>query len=94
MEDQIKPVVSKQYYCYLCREWEDPEYCESHFESGHGQKKVTIEGLESRWRRIGCWDTREAPVEETSEKKPKSWMFKDDFDPDAPIITNNFKHNV
>ena len=84
-----------EYYCCLCKDWEEPEYVEGHFESVHNQKKVTIESLQERWSNIGCWDTREIPVvEEKEEKKPKSWMYRDDHNPDEPIVTNNFRHDT
>jgi hypothetical protein len=87
-----------EYYCHYCREWQDPAYCESHFESVHGQKKVTFEALKTRLSTIGGLETREvdpeAIEEEPTEKPPKSWMWRDDVDPNAPIITNNFRHNV
>jgi len=62
-------------------EWYDPAYCESHFESIHGQKGVTFENLKERLSHLGGLSTREeAPVE--------------DFEKDERrvFVTNNFRH--
>jgi hypothetical protein len=91
----------QEYYCHLCLEWEDAAYCETHFEMAHGQKKVTFEALKARLACLGGLDIREGPPPEKSvdeDRTPKSegeaWMWKDEYDPNAPIITNNFRHNV
>lgn len=82
-----------EYYCQYCKDWEDAEYCESHYEMTHNQSGVTFDKLQTRMSFMGGLDTREAPPERV-EKKPKSWMYREEIDPDAPIVTNNFKHNM
>lgn len=82
-----------EFWCHYCRDWQDADYCETHFDSAHGQKKVTFEALQTRMQIMGGLETRDTPPDEPTEVKPKSWMWRDDnTDPNAPIITNNFQH--
>jgi len=85
-----------EYWCHMCMEWEDAAYCESHFEFAHGQKKVTFEELQKRLGSIGGLNTRESVIDDKPEEepKPKSWMWRDDKDPNGMLVTNNFRHTL
>lgn len=83
-----------EYYCHYCHDWFDPAYCQSHFESVHGQKDVTFEKLKTRMETFGGLETREPVVEEESTPQPKNWLFrdKDDNIENGMFITSNFQH--
>lgn len=80
----------------------DTAYCQSHFDSVHGQKDVTLDKLKDRMAAIaGGLQTREeqAPPsddETAAEKKPKrNWLFADEEDQENDtFITNNFQHKM
>ena len=69
-----------EYLCHLCKEWYDATYCESHFQSAHGQDGVTFEKLQKRMSVLGGLDTRdEAQVAQEEKERPV-------------FVTNNFRH--
>lgn len=71
-----------QYYCHYCHDWYDTVYCQSHFDSVHGQKNVTFEALQKRLACLGGVDTREE-----EEQVP-------DADQAPVFVTNNFRHTL
>jgi hypothetical protein len=71
-----------EYFCDYCHEWYDVLYCETHFQSAHGQEGVTFERLQARRANIGGVDTRdEREAALAEEERP-------------PFVTNNFRHTL
>jgi hypothetical protein len=84
-----------EYLCHYCKEWQEAVYCQSHFESCHGQIGVTFESLQNRMSCLGGLDTREKPeVEGPKEKKVTNWLWRDGDTTDGVFVTNNFRHNL
>jgi len=87
-----------EYYCHYCHDWLDTSYCESHFDSVHDQKGMTLEALKKRMEVVGGLNTREDPTEPTEpvQEKRKNWLFQDEDanTKNGVFITNNFQHKM
>lgn len=47
------------YYCYLCKDWEDLDSCESHFQNSHNSPGMTQDALKKRYACLGGLETKE-----------------------------------
>lgn len=76
-----------EYYCPLCKDWNDLDSCENHFEGTHGNTGVTEEKLKKRFEvSYGGLDLRETPI--TSDKE----NIEEGSDENPVFVTNNFRH--
>jgi len=71
-----------EYFCHYCREWYDTVYCQTHFESCHGQKDVTFEKLQERLSCLGGLSVRDEQQVREANKEENQKIF----------LTNNFQH--